>query len=149
MQLPARWDNCELLLRAFNARGVEYLIIGSMARSHYHPLCTVPDMDLLYNNSLGNAKKVHAAIGHVSQQLFSHPIGVDLKKLARPYIQIRIEDVNADILSPRPEFSFRLAFSRSIAIVVVEGLTARIASKHDLEMLDSLRDASERDERPS
>ena len=36
MQFPELWtDNCADLLRAFNNQGVQYLLIGSMAKSHY------------------------------------------------------------------------------------------------------------------
>ena len=150
MHLPARWDNCELLLRAFNERCVEYLRIGSMAKSYYRPLHSVGDMDLLYNPEPENAKKVGDALYYVNYTLLSRTDFIDYTKLTSHGLQIRINDhIDADILTPLHGFSFRNAFCRSIAIEVAAGIPVRIASEHDLEILDSLRDARERDERTS
>ena len=53
MKLPERGtENCVHLLRAFNKEGVEYLLFGSMARSHYRSLASVGDMDVLINPTL-------------------------------------------------------------------------------------------------
>ena len=59
MKLPERGaEDCVDLLRAFNKEGVEYLIGGSMARSHYCSVPRVGDMDLAINPTLENATKV-------------------------------------------------------------------------------------------
>ena len=59
MKLPERGaEDCVDLLRAFNKEGVEYLIGGSMARSHYCSVPRVGDMDLVINSTLENATKV-------------------------------------------------------------------------------------------
>ena len=48
MQFPELWtDNCADLLRAFNNQGVQYLLIGSMAKSHYCRQPRVNDIDLI------------------------------------------------------------------------------------------------------
>ena len=53
MKFPEPWtEHCAELLRAFNKEGVEYLLIGSMAESHYRSLASVGDMDVLLNRFL-------------------------------------------------------------------------------------------------
>ena len=59
MQFPELWtDNCADLLRAFNNQGVQYLLIGSMAKSHYCRQLRVNDIDLMINPTPENAGKV-------------------------------------------------------------------------------------------
>ena len=62
MQLPERWWGCESLLRDFNNSGVEYLICGSMAESHFRPVFRVDDMDLLINPTNENAERLKPAL---------------------------------------------------------------------------------------
>ena len=52
--------------------------------------------------------------------------------------------LNVDLFTAKQEFDFREAFSRSIAVEVVYGIPARIASEGDLKILNSLRQQSER-----
>ena len=55
MKLPERAaEHCVDLLRAFNKEDVEYLIGGSMARSHYYSVPRVRDMDVVINPTLEN-----------------------------------------------------------------------------------------------
>ena len=149
MQLPKGWDNCELLLRAVNARGVEYLNVGSMAKSHFRPILSVGDMDLLVNPTPENATRMQAAIDDVNWSLYFRK-GPDYhEKLVERNKQLIHKDINAHILTPTFGFNFNSAFSRSIETEVTGGIQARIASVHDLETLDALRRASEPDERPN
>ena len=63
MKLPESWtENCADLLRAFNKEGVEYLLFGSIAESHYRSLASVGDMDVLINPTPENATKVKPAL---------------------------------------------------------------------------------------
>ena len=58
MKLPERGaENCVDLLRAFNKEGVEYLIVGGMAKAHYRLLPSVGDMDVLINPTLGACRE--------------------------------------------------------------------------------------------
>ena len=65
MKFPEPWtEHCAELLRAFTKEGVEYLLIGSMAESHYRSLASVGDMDVLLNptpGENGGAKIDHSA----------------------------------------------------------------------------------------
>ena len=64
MKLPESWtEDCAELMRAFNKEGVEYLLFGSMAKSHYrHSPASVGDVDVLLNPTLENAKKGEACL---------------------------------------------------------------------------------------
>ena len=59
MQFPDRWvDNCASLLRAFNEKGVEYFLIGSMAKSYYRSQLQVNDMNLMISCTQENQRRV-------------------------------------------------------------------------------------------
>ena len=72
MKLPESWtEDCGELLRAFNKEGVEYLLFGSMAKSHYrHSPASVGDVDVLLNPTLENAKKVKPALDFVVRRIW-------------------------------------------------------------------------------
>ena len=145
MQLPKLWDSrFTSLLTAFTNNGVEYLLTGSMAKSYYSRQSERPsDMDLLINPTLENAGRVEAAFRDYGRQLRFDP-----KKLTCPKQYIRICDYGdhlADVLTPAASFSFSEARDRSIEIEIVDGITAQVAAECDLEMLDSLREQSERE----
>ena len=146
MQLPEGWENCDLLLRAFQREGVEFLIIGSMAKSCYRRVPGVCDMDLMIAPTAENAIKVQSALSVVQHKLslplidviksecFIHKVGQG-KALQVPLRKIGI---NAEFLTPKPEFDFCEAFSRSILVEVVDGIKAQIVSEYDLGFLDCL-----------
>ena len=147
MQFPRYWSHCELLLKAVNRHGVEYLIIGSMAKSYYHPVQGVGDMDVLINPTAENLRKVRTALAEVGITLKS-----PIEASAQPFRQIpcsHYHETYADILTPNPRFGFCDAFSRSIEIQVYGDIRARIASEHDLNALDALREQENRDDRQS
>ena len=50
------------------------------------------------------------------------------------------DDLNVDLFTAKRGFDFREAFSRSIAVEVVDGIPARIACEADLEILDSFKE---------
>ena len=145
MQLPKLWDShFTSLLTAFTNNGVEYLLIGSMAKSHYSRQSEPPaDMDLLINPTLENAKRVAAAFT-VALWTFEH----DPEKLTHRKVRIPMRfygDHLVDVLTPPPCFSFSEARARSIEIEIVDGITAQVAAECDLEMFDSLREQCERE----
>ena len=145
MKLPKSWtENCADLLRAFNKEGVEYLLFGSMAGSHYRSLDSVGDMDVLINPTPENATKLKPALDAVMCRIHDGALAnctaEDLTEpgrhlcLGRDYKRY----LNVDLFMANREFDFREAFSRSIAVEVVDGIPARIASEGDLKTLDSL-----------
>ena len=145
MKLPESWtEYCAELLRAFNKEGVEYLLFGSMAKSHYrHSPVSVGDVDVRLNPTLENAKKVKPALDFGVCAGFVAPCRIsplraspntgrqlDLGSFCRSYLKV-------DLFTAKREFDFCEAFSRSIAVEVVDGIPARVASEGDLKILDS------------
>ena len=144
MKLPESWtENCADLLRAFNKEGVEYLLFGSMARSHYRSLASVGDMDVLINPTPENATKVKPALDTVMCRIHDGALAnCTAEDLAKPGKQLCLgrDDksyLNVDLFTAKREFNFREAFSRSIAVEVIDGIPARVASEGDLKILDS------------
>ena len=141
MKFPEAWtEHCAELLRAFNKEGVEYLLIGSMAESHYRSLASVGDMDVLLNPTPGNATKVKPALDAIMCRIYGSTARCTAEDLAEPGKQLRpVRDksyLNVDLFTAKREFDFREAYSRSIAVEVVAGIPARIASEGDLKILD-------------
>ena len=141
MKLPERGtENCVHLLRAFNKEGVEYLLFGSMARSHYRSLASVGDMDVLINPTLENATKVKSALDEVVCRIYGSTPRCIVEDLAEPGKHLCLgrnykDYINVDLFTAKREFDFSEAFSRSIAVEVVDGITARIAYEWDLKIL--------------
>ena len=150
MQLPEDWEGCDLLLRAFQREGVEFLIIGSMAKSCYWRVPVVNDMDLMIAPTIENAIKVQSAFSVVQctlslplkdvlipirSECFIHKVGQG--KALQVNLR-RATGIKAEFFTPKPEFDFCEAFSRSILVEVVDGIKAQIVSKYDLDFLDCL-----------
>ena len=141
MKLPERGaEDCVDLLRAFNKEGVEYLIGGSMARSHYCSVPRVGDMDLAINPTLENATKVKPVL----EDFVYRAKNFTPEDLAKPGTQVHLgKYLNVELFTARPEVDFPKAFSRSIAVDVVDGLRARIVSEDDLEIIRGVPSTSE------
>ena len=144
MKLPESWtEDCAELLRAFNKEGVEYLLFGSMAKSHYrHSPSSVGDVDVLLNPTLENAKKVKPALDFVVRRICGSLPNLTVEGLAEPGRQLDLGSfcrsyLKADLFTAKREFDLCEAFSRSIAVEVVDGIPARVASEGDLKILDS------------
>ena len=141
MRFPEPWTkNCADLLRAFNKEGVEYLLIGSMAESHYRSLASVGDMDVLINPTPENATKVKPSLDTVVCRIYGYTARCTAEDLVEPGKHLYLgrdykNYLNVDLFTAQRGFDFREAFSRSIAVEVVAGIPARIASEGDLERL--------------
>ena len=117
--------------------------------SHYRSLASVGDMDVLIDSTPENATKAKPALDSVVCRIYGSPARCTAEDLAEPgkhlYLGRDYKDyLNVDLFTAKREFDFREAFSRSIAVEVVHGIPARIASEGDLKILDSLRQQSER-----
>ena len=157
MKFPQRWtDNCAELLRAFNNKGVQYLLIGSMAKSfHCSELDAVDDMDLMVNPTQENVRKVLSALRDVPSAADPARLTLDLeRKMAEggKYMRLFVNQYDlqgdVDVLTPpKEDFSFLEAAERSTE-ELIRGLDipVQVASLRDLEMLDSLRNRAQRPE---
>ena len=155
MKFPQRWtNNCAELLRAFNNEGVQYLLIGSMAKSfHWAELDAVDDMDLMVNPTQENVRKVLSVLHSVPHAVDAAELTLDLKrKLVEEGKHMLLftnqHDTHGDVnilTPPKEEFSFLEAAERSTE-ELIRGLDIRVqvASLRDLEMLDSLRKRAQR-----
>ena len=116
---------------------MEYLIFGSMAKSHFRPLPSVGNMDLLINPTRGNAKKLKLAL----DRIYGSMARCTVEDLAEPgkhlYLGRDYKDyLNVDFFTAKREFDFLKAFSRSITVEIADGIQAHIACEADLEILD-------------
>lgn len=157
MKFPQRWtNNCAALLRAFNNEGVQYLLIGSMAKSfHCSELDAVDDMDLMVNSTQENVRKVLSALRSVPHAVDRAELTLDLeRKLVEegkhmPLFRNRHDHHgDVDVLTPpKEDFRFLEAAERSTE-ELIRGLDlpVQVASLRDLEMLDSLRNRAQRPE---
>ena len=147
---PRLWtDACADLLRAFNHQGVEYLLIGSMARAFYCPeLAYVTDMDLMINSTPENAKKVRSALLAVPGAGDLQAIkAIKIEHLTKESVRIHVLSGrgDVDVFTPPKGFSFRDAAGRSTEELIPHfGIQVQAASMCDLETLDSLRNLAQR-----
>lgn len=128
------------LLKAFNAHGVEYLVVGGLAVSYYCPERAVDDLDLLINPTLENAEMVKSALVSLGMANF------DWVRLTKSDVQLQLKEFHyADIITPEEKFDFPIVFFNSI-IATVNGISAHIPSVRDLIKLKSTdRDKDLRD----
>ncbi|HME59316.1 MAG TPA: nucleotidyl transferase AbiEii/AbiGii toxin family protein [Terracidiphilus sp.] len=120
------------LLSAFNAHGVEYLIVGGYAVSfHAQPRAT-KDIDLFIKADAANAKATYAALASFGASLDK----ITEEDLAEPHNFIRFgqEPVAVDILPSIDGVEFDAAWERRVEGVIDAqvGLTAFFISRDDL-----------------
>ena len=89
---------------------------------------------------LENAIKVKSALNDVLCGIHRPMVMRTVADLAEPGKQLCLgraykDYLNVDLFTARPEVDFPKAFSRSIAVDVVDGLRARIVSEDDLEII--------------
>ena len=138
MKLPHLWtDTCADLLRAFNNKGVQYLLIGSMAKALHCPgLDLVNDMDLMINSTPENARKVLSVFRQLGQDMDANSANGLVERGKR----MRLFHGSTDVLTPPKQgFSFREAADRSTeALIPPLDIPVQVASMCDLKTLDSL-----------
>lgn len=85
------------LLELFNARGVEFLIVGAYALAFYGSPRTTGDIDLLVNPTPDNAPKILAAL----EDFGFGSLGLTLDDFQTPdqVIQLGVAPVRVDILT--------------------------------------------------
>jgi hypothetical protein len=120
------------LLSAFNAHGVEYLVVGGYAVSlHAQPRAT-KDIDVLIHATPENAERVYAALA-----VFGAPLaGVTRADFAAPgsFFRMGHDPQAIDILTEIPGVQFVSAWQRRVEHVIDSaiGLSASFISRDDL-----------------
>ena len=152
MKFPRLWTPaCARLLNALNEGGVEYLLVGSMAKAFHRPkLACVNDMDLMIESTLENARKVLTALRAVRGASDSEKLALNMQQLTTEGkgVSVLKGQGDVDILAPPPKeagFTFREAAERSTEELIPRFfIPVRVAAICDLETLDSLREESDK-----
>ena len=119
------------LLCAFNAEGVEYLVVGGHAVNAYGVPRLTKDLDVFIRSNEANSEKVFRALA---------VFGASIQGLApadfcnRPgeIFQIGVEPNRIDILQAISGVDFDLAWERRVLFEVEEGVSAPFLSLEDL-----------------
>ena len=118
------------LLSAFNAHGVDYLVVGGHAVNIYTQARFTKDLDLLIRSSEENAQAVYRALA-----AFGAPLegisSADFIGKPDQFFQIGIEPDRIDIMQSIPGVSFEEAW-RSATVGTVEGVSVRFISREHL-----------------
>lgn len=87
----------ESLVRALNAAGVRFLIVGGLAMAWYCPARIADDMDLLIEPTPENAAKVAQAFNRLGL------VGLSENSFVRPGLQVPLKDATfyAELLTPK------------------------------------------------
>ena len=118
------------LLSAFNAHGVEYLVVGGHAVNAYTQARFTKDLDVLIRSNETNASAVYSALAQ-----FGAPLGgvspEDFVGKTDQFFQLGIEPDRIDILQSIPGVSFEEAYQKA-TVGLVEGVPVRFLSREDL-----------------
>lgn len=118
------------LLSAFNAHGVEYLIVGGHAVNIYTQARFTKDLDILIRGTEANAQRVYSALA-----VFGAPLQgmspADFAGKADQFFQIGIEPDRIDIMQSIPGVAFEDAWTAATA-GTVEGVPVRFISREHL-----------------
>jgi predicted nucleotidyltransferase len=117
------------LLSAFNAHGVEYIVIGGYAVNLYAQTRFTKDLDILIRNSEANSQAVCRALAP-----FPVPAGLSPEYfVGKPeqFFQVGVEPDRIDILQGIPGVSFDEAY-RDATIGSVDGVSVRFISREHL-----------------
>ncbi len=129
--MPILWDDQKDLLHAFNANGVEYLVVGGHAVSHHSEPRTTKDLDLLLRDSQENAEAIWRALaefGTPLQDITPH----DFREPGSIF-QVCIEPSRIDILHTIAGVSTEEAWSRRVSAYITEDrIPASFISAEDL-----------------
>ena len=119
------------LLSAFNAEGVEYMVVGGYAVNAYGIPRFTGDLDVFIRNSPANSERVFRALsafGAPLEGLSSADFCGNLEEV----FQIGVEPGRVDILQGITGVNFELAWERRNVFEVEEGLKAPFISLEDL-----------------
>lgn len=119
------------LLCAFNAEGVEYLVVGGQAvNAHGAPRLT-KDLDLFLRNTADNSERVFKALAR-----FGAPIAglssADFADHPDDVFQIGVEPSRIDLLQSIAGVDFDSAWERRQLFAVEDGLTVPFLALDDL-----------------
>lgn len=119
------------LLCAFNAEGVEYLVVGGQAVNAYGVPRLTKDLDIFIRSNGPNSDRVFRALAR-----FGAPIQglspADFRDHPNEVFQIGVEPNRIDLLQAISGVDFAAAWERRAMLEVEDGLTAPFLSLEDL-----------------
>ncbi len=117
------------LLRAFNANGVKYLVVGGYAVIEYTEPRFTKDLDVWVGTNRANAEMVFKALTEFGAPL--QDVSVEDSTNGDNIYQIGISPVRIDVIMEIPGVFFDEAFERRNESDF-EGVTAHVISREDL-----------------
>jgi hypothetical protein len=127
MTLP---EDLKQLLLAFNAHGVEYLVVGGWAVGFYSEPRSTKDIDLFIRSGLKNSEAVFRALAD-----FGAPLAgltpADFRDSPTSIFQIGHEPARADILQGIDGVDFDDAWPKRVELTL-EGVPVHVVSAQDL-----------------
>jgi hypothetical protein len=127
MTLP---EDLKQLLLAFNAHGVEYLVVGGWAVGFYSEPRSTKDIDLFIRSGLKNSEAVFRALAD-----FGAPLAgltpADFRDSPTSIFQIGREPARADILQGIDGVDFDDAWPKRVELTL-EGVPVHVVSAQDL-----------------
>lgn len=119
------------LLSAFNAHGVEYLVVGGQAVNAYGVPRLTKDLDVLIRSSPKNSEAVFRALAAFGAPLYgSGP--EDFRDHPNDVFQLGVEPSRVDILQSIPAVAFDEAWENRVRLEIDSGLSANFISRDDL-----------------
>lgn len=127
MTLP---EDLRQLLLAFNAHGVEYLVVGGWAVGFYSDPRSTKDIDLFIRSGVKNSEAVFRALAD-----FGAPLAgltpADFRDNPTSVFQLGHAPVRADILQSVDGLDFDEAWPRRLELSI-EGVPVHVVSAEDL-----------------
>jgi predicted nucleotidyltransferase len=127
MTLP---EDLRQLLLAFNAHGVEYLVVGVWAVGYYSDPHSTKDIDLFIRSGIKNSEAVFRALAD-----FGAPLAglspTDFRDQPTSVFQLGHEPVRTDILQSIDGVDFEEAW-RSRTEFLIDGVAVHVISANDL-----------------
>ena len=116
------------LFAAFNARGVEFLVVGAYALAAHGLVRATKDLDVWVRPDLDNAKRVFEALGDFGAPL--HDLTID--DLARPGLifQIGVEPIRIDVITAIDGVQFSDAWAERVSARFADQEAPVLSRKH-------------------
>ena len=116
------------LLAAFNARGVEFIVVGAYALAAHGLVRATKDLDVWVRPDVDNAKRVFDALADFGAPL--HDLTVD--DLARPGLifQIGVEPIRIDVITAIDGVQFPDAWAERVPARFADQEAAVLSRKH-------------------
>ena len=116
------------LLAAFNARGVEFLVVGAHALAAHGLVRATKDLDVWVRPEPGNAARALAALAEFGAPL--HDLTVD--DLARPGLifQIGVAPIRIDVITAIDGVEFEDAWAERLAASFADQAAGVLSRRH-------------------